>query len=53
VTPAAGASAVPTNGGSSLPFPGGLGIDFPWFSPECLEVDFLGFLQEVMWIVMA
>src|ERR1700732_4029796 len=32
------------------PLPGGLGIDFPWFSPECLEVDFLGFLQEVMWM---
>ena len=53
VTPAAGASAVPAGGGSSLPSPGGLGIDFPWFSPECLEVDFLGFLQAVMWIVMA
>jgi hypothetical protein len=53
VTPAAGASAVPAGGGSSPPSPGGLGIAFSWFSLECLGIDFLGFVQEVMWIVIA
>jgi hypothetical protein len=39
--------------GLVTPFSGGLGIAFPWFSLECLEIDFLGFVQEVMWIVRA
>ena len=49
----AGAPGPPFNPGRSPLAPGGLGIDFPWFSPECREVDFIGFVQEVMWIVMA
>jgi hypothetical protein len=51
----AGAPGPPFDPGSprSPLGPGGLGIDFPWFSPKCREVDFIGFVQEVMWMAMA